>query len=134
MAAGWFVGLAGGAVVQVDRIDAVALFFLLGAVSTYDAGDFLCSEGARNRWVGPLAGMLGVGVVTGAMYFAVPAPFTAKQTLAVGAMLAVLCPAGQMFGSWLLPRSRSKAPALRRLDSWLLAAPAFAAVAWVAQP
>jgi hypothetical protein len=131
---GWFVGLAGGAAVQVGRVDSVALFFLLAAVSTYDAGDFLCSEGTRNRYVGPLAGMAGIGVVTGAMYFAEPEPFTTGQTIAVGAMLAVLCPAGQLFGSWLLPRARAHAPALRRLDSWLLAAPACAVAAWIAQP
>lgn len=134
MASGWFVGLAGGMAVQVGRIDAVLLFFLLGAVSTYDAGDFLCTEGRRNRWIGPLAGMLGVGVVTAAMYAARPKPFSGGQTVVVGLLVAVLCPAGQLFGSWLLPRSRAHAPALRRLDSWLLAAPVFAVAAWIAQP
>jgi hypothetical protein len=134
LGSGWFVGLAAGAVVQVGRVDAVALFFLLAGVSTYDAGDFLCSEGARNRWVGPLAGMAGIGVVTAAMYFAEPAPFSRGETVAIGLMLAVLCPLGQFTGSWLLPRARAHAPALRRLDSWLLAAPAFAAAAWIAQP
>jgi uncharacterized membrane protein YdcZ (DUF606 family) len=103
-------------------------------VSTYDAGNFLCSEGVRNRYVGPLAGMAGIGVVTGSMYFAEPEPFTTGQTVLVGILLAVLCPAGQLLGSWLLPRSRSHAPALRRVDSWLLAAPAFVVAAWIAQP
>ena len=134
ISSGWFVGLAGGAVVQVGRVDAVALFFLLAAVSTYDAGDFLCSEGARNRYVGPLAGMAGIGVVTAAMYFAEPEPFTTGQAIVVGVLLALLCPAGQLFGSWLLPRARAHAPALRRIDSWLLAAPAFVVAAWIAQP
>jgi hypothetical protein len=133
VASGWFVGLAAGAVVQVSRIDGLLLFFLLASVSTYDAGDFLCTEGSRNRWVGPLAGMLGVAVVAVAMFFARPKPFSGPQTLAVGLVVALLCPCGQLLGSWLLPRSRAKAPALRRLDSWLLVAPVFAAVAWIAQ-
>lgn len=110
----------------------MALLFLLGAVCTYDAGDFLCNGGPRRRLVGPLAGMLGVGVVSAAMYFAQPPPFGSKGSIGVGLVLCVACPLGQLLGSWLLPRARTPAPALRRLDSWLIAAPAMVVAAWIA--
>lgn len=127
------VGLAGAATVQVLRVDAMALLYLLGAVCTYDAGNFLCNGGPRRRLAGPLAGMLGVGVVTGSMYFAHPPPFSRAGSVVVGGVLCVACPLGQLLGSWLLPRARTPAPALRRLDSWLLAAPAMLLAAWIAQ-
>ena len=133
LAASLFPALAGAAAVQVGRVDAMALAFLVGAVCTYDAGNFLCHGGPRQRLVGPVAGMLGVLVVTAAMYFAKPPPFDGTEAILVGLLLTVLCPAGQLLGSWLLPRARTPAPALRRLDSWLLSAPAMLVAAWIAQ-
>jgi hypothetical protein len=133
LASGLFVAIAGVCAVQLERIDALTLLFLVGAASTYDAGDFLCTEGRRNRWVGPAAGMAGVVVVSIAMAIADPPPFSSLQALVLGLLLVVLCPAGQLFGSWLLPRGRAHAPALRRLDSWLLAGPLLLIAAWIAQ-
>jgi uncharacterized membrane protein YdcZ (DUF606 family) len=99
----------------------------------YDAGNFLCTEGRRNQWVGPIAGMAGVVVVTIAMAIAEPPPFHSGVAAVLGIALVVLCPAGQWFASWLLPRARAHAPALRRLDSWLLAGPLLLIAAWIAQ-
>ena len=104
VAAGFIPGLAAAAVVQVHRIDAMSLVFLAAAVCTYDAGDHLCSAGYASRSVGPLSG----------------------TPCAAGACSAGLCcPVGQWLGSWMLPRSDSSAPALRRLDGWFVAAPVF---------
>jgi hypothetical protein len=133
LASGLFVAIAGACAVQLERIDALTLLFLVGAASTYDAGNFLCTEGRRNQWVGPAAGMAGVLVVTIAMAIAQPPPFSSPVALLLGVMLVFLCPAGQLLASWLLPRGRAHAPALRRLDSWLLAGPLLLIAAWIAQ-
>lgn len=133
LAAGLPVALAGAAAVQVLRVDVMTFLFLAGAVCTYDAGDFLCNGGPRQRLAGPLAGMAGVVVVTASMYFAQPPPFGGMQIVVVGLAVAVACPLGQFLGSWSLPRARSTAPALRRLDSWLISAPLMVIAAWIAQ-
>ncbi len=127
---GLAMGLVGAAVVQVDRVDGMAFLFLFSAVSTFDAGDFLCGAGYESRYIGPLAGVVGVGVVTVAMYLAQPPPFSESQIILTGLLLAIACPLGQWLGSWLLPSARSRAPGLRRLDGWLVAAPVFAVVLW----
>lgn len=134
LAASLPVGLAGAAAVQVLRVDVVTFLFLAGAVCTYDAGNFLCNGGPRQRLVGPLSGMAGVAVVAASMFFARPTPFSGSEVVLVGAALAVACPLGQFLGSWLLPRARSTAPALRRLDAWLISAPLMVVAAWIAQP
>ena len=41
-------------------------------------------------------------------------------------LAAVTCPAGQILASAMLPSASVRAPALRRLDSWLIVAPAWA--------
>jgi uncharacterized membrane protein YdcZ (DUF606 family) len=133
LAAGLCPAVVGVCAVQLERIDALTFLCLVGAASTYDAGNFLCTEGRRNPWIGPLAGMGGVVVVAIAMAVAQPPPFSSAQALLLGLALVVLCPAGQMLGSWLLPRGRAHAPALRRLDSWLLAGPLLLLAAWIAQ-
>ena len=47
-----------------------------------------------------------------------------RTSLSVLAMVA--CPAGQLLDSALLPRANVHAPALRRIDSLLVVAPAWA--------
>jgi hypothetical protein len=128
---GLAMGLAGAAAIQTARVENTAFLFLFIAVSTYDAGDFLCGAGYDTRIGGPLAGVLGVAVVTVVLYVAEPPPFRGTETLWAGLVLAVACPLGQWLASWLLPSARAKAPGLRRLDSWIVAAPAFLVVLWL---
>ena len=133
LASGLFVGLAGGAVLAVHRVDVMVVLFLALAVCVYDAGDFLCTGGTRDRYVGPLSGMAGVAVVAVAMALLQPPPFSSGSALFVGLLLVVLCPAGQWLGSWILPSSTTRAPGLRRLDAWLIAAPVVMVATWIAQ-
>jgi hypothetical protein len=127
-----FMGLAGAAAVQVDRVDAMAFIFLFAAISTYDAGDFLCGAGSGSLAVGPAAGMLGVVVVTAAMLLAQPPPLEGAEVVVAGLLVTGACPLGQFLASWLLPSTHARAPGLRRLDAWLLSAPAFLVVCWFA--
>ena len=122
---GFFVGLVGAAAVQVHRVDSLMFLFLMSAACVYDTGDYLCGSGYRNRLVGPLAGSFGILVVTMSMTAIRLDPLSTAQVWFFGLSFALLCPLGQLFGSWILPSSRSKVPGLRRLDAWLLAAPFF---------
>lgn len=129
---GLFVGLAAGAVVQVHRVDAMALLYLLSVVCVYDSGDYLIGTDSTRRFVGPVAGLLGVAVVVLAMTAINPPPLESDAAVVwLGLVTGLSCPLGQMFGSWTLPSPRAKAPALRRLDAWLVAAPVFLVGLWL---
>jgi hypothetical protein len=110
---GLFVGLAGAAAVGVAHVDSAVLIFLVMAVCFYDAGDYLCSAGYDSRVVGPIAGALAIAVWTVGMYVFEPPPLHRGQVVWFGAMLAIACPAGQLFGSWLLPSAGARAPGMR---------------------
>lgn len=132
VAAGFLPGLAAASVVQIHRIDGVALAFLGAAVCTYDAGDHLTSAGYASRTVGPLSGIGGVFVVTAVMTIIGPDPLSGVGVWFTGILLAALCPLGQWLASWMLPSADAEAPGLRRLDGWLLTAPVFWAIVAVA--
>ena len=122
------LGIAVAALLYLHRIDAWVFMILFGVVSIYDAGNFLIGTGSRRVWVGPLAGLLGAAaVVFGAAGFEAP-PLTEQTTWLLGGLAALACPFGQIIGSFMLPRPDAGAPALRRLDSYLLAAPLTLAV------
>jgi hypothetical protein len=53
-------------------------------------------------------------------------PFDFGGAWAFGALAAFLCPIGQLAASAILPSAGASAPGLRRLDSLLLAGPAWA--------
>ena len=123
---GMFVGLAGAAVVHVEGLDSLSIVYLAALVSVYDSGCYLVGAGQRNRLVGVGAGLAGAMVVIITMTAVYPNDLWSDSTVRwVGFFTAIACPAGQMLGTWILPSARAKAPALRRLDSWLLAAPVF---------
>ncbi|KAA0235638.1 MAG: hypothetical protein JJLCMIEE_00553 [Acidimicrobiales bacterium] len=127
---GVFVGLAAASPTIVMRIDIGACVMLVLLVSMYEVGDFLVGSGSANPVEGPLAGIVGVMVVTFAMSVIQPPPFDEQAVWLFGGMTAALCPVGQLAGSAILPRSNSDARALRRLDSLLVAGPLFAVALW----
>lgn len=109
------------AVLSVDRTPAFVSLVLL--VSAYECGDFLVGSGSANAIEGPIAGSVALGLVAVGLYLVLPEPFT-EVTLPLFAGVAALCsPLGQIAGSALLPRGDAWAPALRRLDSYLVSAP-----------
>ncbi|MEY2463186.1 MAG: hypothetical protein QOH64_1324, partial [Acidimicrobiaceae bacterium] len=81
-----------------------------------------------NPYEGPVAGAAAILVVTFAITALGIEPFTFPASFALGATAAVLCPAGQLMASAILPSVTAPAPAMRRLDSLLLLAPAWAFV------
>jgi hypothetical protein len=128
---GLFVGVALLAAVQIQRETSTVLLFFVVAVSVYDAGHFLVGADARTATAGPIAGAIGVLVWSVAMWQYEPEPLVGVQTLWFGLLIALAAPAGELFASWLLPSATAAAPALRRIDSWLLAAPLFLGGLWL---
>ncbi|MBK9179714.1 MAG: hypothetical protein IPM45_09125 [Acidimicrobiales bacterium] len=118
-------GLAAAAVVLIDRLDTGAAVTLVLLVSAYESGDFLIGSGATNRFEGPVVGMVAVLVVGFATSVVGIPPFELRDTVAFACMAALLAPVGQWVASLVLPTPSSRAPALRRLDSLLVLAPAW---------
>lgn len=118
-----FAGLAGAAVVIVSAADRSVAVLLVALVCTYDVGDYLVGSAARHPLEGPLAGGVGVLVVTFGVAVVRPVDLDADRLWLLGFLTAVCCPLGQLLASAALPRARAFAPALRRLDALLLAGP-----------
>ena len=117
------VGIAAGSLAALTELGTGATLALVALVSAYEAGDFLVGSGSANVVEGPVSGLVSLGVVLFVLWITAPAPFNPASILLFGALAAVCCPLGQILGSAILPRGNAWAPALRRLDSYLLAAP-----------
>ncbi len=117
------VGAAAGSMLLlgVDSPDAFVALVLL--VSAYEAGDFLVGTGADNAFEGPIAGLLALAIVGAGLTLVQPIPFDRGSMPLFAGLVAIGCPLGQLFASALLPHGTSWAPALRRMDSYLIAAP-----------
>lgn len=96
---------------------------LFALVCTYDAGDYLVGSASRRRLEGPLAGGIGVLVVTFGVALLHPVELHTDRLWLLGVSTAVACPLGQLVASAALPRAAAFAPALRRLDTLILAGP-----------
>lgn len=119
------VGLAGASPVMAHRISAGGALTLLLFVAIYEAGNFAIGSGSSSEIEGPLSGLVGVAVVAFAVaVFAVP-PFEVGAVAVFAAGAGLLLVLGPAAGSLLLPRPESRAPGLRRIDSLLLAGPAW---------
>jgi hypothetical protein len=126
-----FAGLAGAGVVLATRAEPWSAVALVAVVAAYEVGDYLVGTGAGNAAEGPAAGVAGVLVATFVVSVVQVPPFDVDAAWAFGVAAAVLAPAGQLAGSLVLPAAGAPAPALRRVDSLLLLAPAWAvAVSW----
>lgn len=128
--AGLFVGLAAASVVLLAREEIGAAVTLVLLVSAYEVGDFLVGSGAANVIEGPAAGFVSVGVATAWMALVQPPPFQGGVVWVYGALVVLLAPVGQVLASAILPRAGAPAPALRRLDSYLVTAPVWLVAVW----
>ncbi len=124
------------AVVLVHKIDIGAIIALTLLVAAYEMGDYLVGSGSPNVVEGPVSGIAAVAVVGFALSlpFVQPPPFEGTDIWFFAALVALLCPIGQVLASWVLPRSAASAPALRRIDSWLLSAPVWVVILWSYNP
>lgn len=122
-------GLTGGAaasLVLLADYEIGALIILLVFVMAYDASDFIVGSGASSAIEGPVAGMLMMApIAVGFALLKVP-PFRGADIATFAVLAMVAFPAGQILASALLPKASYHAPALRRLDTLLIAAPTWA--------
>ncbi len=115
--------VAGGCLVLLADLELWAAISLVLLASAYETGDYLIGSGSANAAEGPLAGAAAVLVMALAVAALGIPPFGVGQAMAFGLAVAPLAFAGQILASAMLPHSRAFAPALRRVDSLLLAAP-----------
>jgi molybdopterin converting factor small subunit len=127
---GYPVGLAAASLVVIRHLEIGAAVSLVLLVCAYDVGDFLVGTGANTPFEGPVSGILAAMVVAFALgVFTVP-PFAMASALVFGGLAAALFPLGQLAATEMLPAADARAPALRRLDSLLLAGPLWLGALW----
>ncbi len=117
------VAVAAGSLLVLAGSHAGPFVALVAMVSAYEVGDFVVGSGAENDVEGPAAGLVALALVGYGVSLLPPDPLTASVVPFVIALTALSCVLGQLLGSALLPRGDAWAPGLRRLDSYLLAAP-----------
>lgn len=119
------VGAASPALV-VDLLGLIPALVLLSTVHAVDASTFIVGSGARSKWEGPVAAAASAAsfsVLVAAVF--VP-PFRGVTPWVLGLLVAVLVPAGTMVATTLLGDRGAPAPALRRLDAYLVTGPVWA--------
>ena len=126
--AGLPVGFAAACVGITARYSLTAVVGLVLIVAAYEVGDYVVGSGARNPFEGPVAGATAIVVTTFAITAIGLKPFVFPGSFALAALAATLCPAGQVLASVVVPKVDAAASALRRIDSLLLLAPAWALV------
>jgi hypothetical protein len=123
-----FAGFAAACVSIAARFEFSSVVGLVFIVAAYETGDFLVGSGASNSVEGPVAGGTAIVVTTFAIAALGIKPFEFPNAFLFGGIAAVLCPAGQLLASAILPAADAPASALRRIDSLLLLAPVWALV------
>ncbi len=118
-------GIAAGSLAALADVDSGAALTLIVLISAYEAGDFLIGTGSANAVEGPVAGIVSLAVVAFGFFLFYPGPLGGEAFPLFAALAALCAPVGQIAASAILPRGDAWAPALRRLDSYLLAAPLF---------
>lgn len=124
-------GIAAASIVWAIQIDLWAALFLVLAVSLYDAGNFALGAEASGRWEGPVGGVIGALAVTFTMATIKVPPLERPQWWIAGVVVAATCAAGQWLTSYFLPTPTAWAPAMRRLDAYLLSGPLLVLAMWL---
>jgi hypothetical protein len=127
-------GLAAAAPVLLRTRGLAEAGTLLALTWAFDAGTYVVGVGAHNRWEGPAAGVAGMAVVTLCAAAVLVPPFEGASAWVLGGVTAVGTLLGPMVVTALLGNVKADVPAARRLDSLVLAGPAFAVGALLLLP
>lgn len=98
-------------------------FVLLAYAFVYEMSAFLIGSGARSRWEGPAAGLAAIGSATIAVAALLVPPFRGVTPWALGALAMITAPLGPLAATLLLGDRTASAPALRRLDVFIVLGP-----------
>jgi hypothetical protein len=96
---------------------------LVAAVVLFDASNFVMGTGQTGGVLGTLAGAASVAVLAVLVAAVLDPPFSGYRPFVMCGLVAALVPAGTALGGWI--SSGRRLPALRRLDSAILAGPAW---------
>jgi uncharacterized membrane protein len=97
---------------------------LLVAVCLFDAANFMTGNGPSGWPVGSICGAITVGVFAVMVAATMVPPFSGSRPLVLFGLVAVLAPAGVALCG-RVSRGKRRLPALRRIDSLVLAGPAW---------
>lgn len=122
--------IAASSVVLAVRIDVWAGVAIVVGVSLFDAGSFLLGADASSKWEGPVAGIIGALAVVFTMSTLQVGGIDRLEWWIAGTAMALTCVAGLWVVSWALPSATAWAPAMRRLDAYLVAGPVFVGLLW----
>jgi hypothetical protein len=124
LAAALPAGVAAASPVLVRGIGLTETLVLLSMVFAYDAASYVVGTGSSGPWEGPVAGAVATLPVTLVVAAVLVNPFTGSSPLVLGLVAMLAAPLGQVGAAALA--GDVGAPALRRLDSLLLAGPVWA--------
>jgi hypothetical protein len=118
-------GIAAASVVLAVRQGSNEAVTLVAAVCLYDMASFIVGNGrsALGGVFGILAGWLSVGVLAVLVAASMNPPYTGHKPILLFGLVAVLAPLGVALTSLIVRGARL--PALRRLDAFVLAGPAW---------
>ena len=116
-------GFAAASLAGLGTLELGIAISLVLLVSAYEVGDFVVGSGSDNALEGPISGLVALGSILFILWIVAPTPFSSQGIATLGVLAAVCAPLGQILASALLPRGSAWAPALRRLDSYLVSAP-----------
>lgn len=123
--------MGASSIVLALQVDLWAALFLVLVVSLFDAGNFLLGADAAGRWEGPVGGILGALAVTFTIATIQVPPLDRAQWWIGGLVVTATCSVGQWVTAYFLPTPDARVPALRRLDAYVVAGPAFVATMWL---
>ncbi|MGH9121897.1 MAG: hypothetical protein ACRDYC_08110 [Acidimicrobiales bacterium] len=115
--------LAAGSIVIAVHQGGTTALVLVGALCLFDVANYLVGTGATGGVVGAVAGAITVGCLAVLVAALILPPFTGQSPCYLIGLVAVLAPLGVELCARAVGRRAS--PALRRLDSAVLAAPAW---------
>ena len=111
------------------ELDTTAALVLLATVLVAEASAFVVGFEGRTSFDGPVAGAAAVAAMSLATAAVLVPPFRGASPWVLGAVVALLVPLGPRVASAVLPSPGAFAPALRRLDAFVVAGPVWAIVA-----
>lgn len=123
LALGLGVGIAAASLVLARGLGFPEAVVLFGFMAMFDMANYLVGAGAHNAWEGPAAGAASVGAFSLAVAAVYSGVFDGVSPWILGAVVALCAPAGLYAANALRGSRPARTPALRRLDSLLIAGP-----------
>jgi hypothetical protein len=124
LAASLPIGIAAASPVLVRALGLTETLVFLSMLFAYDAASFVVGTGSGGPWEGPVAGAVATLPVTLVIAAVLVNPFDGASPFVLGLAAMLGAPAGQLAADALV--GDVEAPAVRRLDSLLVAGPVWA--------